>query len=148
MKIGMFSFADIDNYGDILFSRIFKMEIESRLSNVEIDFITPTQVEIEGFRYQAYTKDMVDGKYDALVLAGGEVVHLFDERTWNPIYAKHGRNILSGLASNVVWDWLDCDCNFKAWLSVGVRPFGDKWDENKIDESIDRLDYIATRGIL
>jgi len=144
----MFSFADIDNYGDILFSHVFKKEMEARIPNVEIDFFTPSEITIEGYFYKSYHRDKVDKKYDALILAGGEVVHLFDERTWRPIYVKNGQKVSSKNASDTVWDWVNCDSRFKAWVSVGVRPFGDKWDKEKINDTIDKLDYLSVRGII
>lgn len=148
IKVAMFSFADIDNYGDIMFSHVFKMEIESRIPKVIIDFLTPSEFETDGIQYMGYERERVDGKYDALILAGGEVVHLFEERTWRPIYQKNKQRVLSGNATDVVWDWADSSCNFKGWLSVGVRPFGDKWDKNKVDSVIENLDYISVRGII
>lgn len=148
LKIAMLSFADINNYGDILFSHVFKMEIEKRLPSVSIDFYTPSTIELEGFRYDGYLRNKLDGKYDAIFLAGGEVVHLFDERTWMPIYEKQNKQVISKNASDIVWDWVDCESKFKAWLSVGVRPFGDKWNEGKIEHAIKSLDFVACRGIL
>lgn len=148
IKIAMFSYADINNYGDILFSHVFKHEIEKRIANVDIDFYTPSEIELEDFSYKSYHRDKVKGKYDALILAGGEVVHLFEERTWKPIYEKNNQKVLSENAYDVVWDWIDDDSSFKAWISVGVRPFGDKWDDDKINKSITDLDYISVRGIL
>ncbi|NGM67215.1 polysaccharide pyruvyl transferase family protein [Sphingobacterium sp. SGR-19] len=148
IKIAMMSFADINNYGDILFSHVFNMEFRKRLSDVDIHFYTPSTIDLEGYHYQGYEKEKVDDKYDGVFLAGGEVVHLFDERTWKPIYEKQGKSVISEHASDTVWDWVTCRCRFKAWLSVGVRPFGDKWDESKVFEAVDSLDYISCRGIL
>jgi len=148
LKIAMLSFADINNYGDILFSHVFKMEIEKRLPSVTIDFYTPSTIELENFHYEGYIRDKLDGKYDAIFLAGGEVVHLFDERTWAPIYEKQNKQVVSKKASDIVWDWVNCDSKFKAWLSVGVRPFGDKWDEDKIKHAVESLEFVGCRGIL
>lgn len=147
-NIAMLSFADINNYGDILFSHVFNAEIIQRLPSARIDFYTPSSIELEGFTYEGYKREKLDGKYDAIILAGGEVVHLFDERTWQPIYQKQNKKVASKNASDSVWDWVDCESKFKAWLSVGVRPFGDKWDEIKINKTIDTLDFVASRGIL
>ncbi|RNI30860.1 polysaccharide pyruvyl transferase family protein [Rufibacter immobilis] len=149
IKIGMFSFADINNYGDILFSHIFKREVEARIPNVKITFFTPADALVEGFSYEAYTSEKVNEKYDALILAGGEVVHFYDERTWFPIYKKSNLEVASAKPSDVVWDWaLNCKSSFKAWLSVGVRPFEDTSNAEKVDSVINTLDYISVRGIL
>lgn len=148
MKLAMMSFADINNYGDILFSHVFKMELSKRIPGVEIDFYTPTTIDLEGYHYEGYRRDKVDNRYHGVFLAGGEVVHLFDERTWDPIYSKQKKTIVSKLASDTVWDWATCKSDFKAWLSVGVRPFGDRWDGEKTDNTIAALDYVGCRGIL
>jgi len=148
LRLAMMSFADINNYGDILFSHVFDMELRNRIPDVEIDFFTPSTIDLEGYHYEGYDRAKVDGKYDGIFLAGGEVVHLFDERTWQPIYEKQQKQVVSKHASDTVWDWVDCQSAFKAWLSVGVRPFGDKWDELKVNNTVNALDYISCRGIL
>lgn len=147
MNVAMFSFADIDNYGDILFSHIFQMELQKRIPGVKVDFICPSAIQTEGINYKAYERSKL-ADYDALILAGGEVVHLFDDRTWRPIYRKNGQDILTSNPSDVVWDWVDIDGPYKAWISVGVRPFGEKYDAIKIENTVKSLDYISVRGVL
>lgn len=148
IKIAFFSFADIDNYGDILFSHIFKMEMEKRLNDHHIDFYCPSGKTIEGINYQAFEKEKIDGEYDALILAGGEVIHFYDERTWIPIYNKNNMLVRSLKPSDIVWDWSDCSAKFKAWLSVGVRPFSVNDNMSIVDQTINNLDYISVRGNL
>lgn len=147
MNIGFFSFADIDNFGDILFSHIFKMEIEKRISEVEIDFYTPSNFSVEGIDYIAYSKKkIIEKEYDALIVFGGEVIHLFDDRTWKPIYVKNDKIIESTLPSDVIYDWVDLIKPFKAWISVGVRPFENEEDYLKTIRTIENLDYVSVRG--
>lgn len=148
-KIAFFSFADIDNFGDILFSHIFKMEMEKRISDVQIDFYTPSNYSVEGIDYKAYSRDkIIQGEYDALVVFGGEVIHLFDERTWQPIYDKNGQSLESSLPSDVIFDWVNIEKPFKAWISVGARPIEDEESNLKIQSTIEKLDYISVRGNL
>ena len=144
----MFSFADINNYGDILFSHIFNKEIKARIPEADITFYTPADALVENINYVAYTREKVDGKYDALVLAGGEVVHFFDARTWIPIYRKSDLPVASTNPSDVVWDWAACKAAYKAWFSVGVRPFEDDANQDKVNQTIAALDYVSVRGIL
>ncbi len=148
LKIAMFSFGDINNYGDILFAHVFNMEMRSRLADVRIDMYSPTNADIGGVQYKAYAREKIEGKYDALILAGGEVVHFFDERTWGPVYAKIGAEVESALPSDTVWDWVDLEVPFKAWISVGVRPFEDRLDELKLRKAIEGLDLLSVRGVL
>lgn len=147
VKIAFFSFADIDNFGDILFSHIFKMEIEKRIADVQIDCYTPTAYSVEGIDYQAYHREKITkGDYDALVVFGGEVVHLYDERTWKPIYSKNNQILESDLPSDVIFDWTNFEKPFKAWISVGARPIENEADFQKIQQAIENLDYVSVRG--
>lgn len=149
LKIAFFSFADIDNFGDILFSHIFKMEMEKRTKDFSIDFYTPSQYSVEGIDYAPYNREKVEqNDYDALIVFGGEVIHLYDERTWKPIYKKNNQQLESKLPSDVIFDWTDFPKPFKAWISVGVRPIETETDYLKIQKVIDNLDYISTRGNL
>lgn len=148
LKIAMFSFGDIDNYGDIMFAHVFGMEMRKRSASFTIDFYSPTAASVAGIEYRPYTRDQVDGRYDALVLAGGEVVHFFDDRTWRPLYAKLNARVESERPSDVVWDWVDCAAPFKAWISVGVRPFEDQLDQQKLERALEHLDLVSVRGVL
>lgn len=146
-KIALFSFADINNYGDLFFTHIFKHELESRTKDLLIDFYTPTNALIEGIYYKSYSRENIEGKYDALILAGGEVIHQFDDRTWKPIYLKYNQTYNSSNPSDIVWDWIGCKSNFKAWISVGVRSI-ENISTAKIDSLFRNLDIISVRGIL
>lgn len=146
-KIAFFSFADIDNFGDILFSHIFKMEIEKRINDVQIDYYTPSEFSVEGINYIPYNKEkIISGEYDALIVFGGEVIHLFDERTWLPIYNKNQKELNSELPSDIIYDWVDIKGPFRAWISVGVRPFETKDQFEKTAKAIDCLDFVSVRG--
>lgn len=149
VKIAFFSFADIDNFGDILFSHIFKMEVEKRIENPIIDFYSPSKYSVEGIDYFAYSKEKIkQNGYDALIVFGGEVIHLFDERTWKPIYTKNNQILETELPSDIIFDWTDLDGPFKAWISVGVRPIEKEEDFLKIQKAIENLNYVSVRGNL
>lgn len=148
-KIALFSFADINNYGDILFSWLVRQELQKRLIDPKIDFFSPSDCTVAGESYIGYTRERVDGCFDALILIGGEVVHFFDERTWKPIYSNRGLTPSTGLPSDVVWDWpTSCSAPYKAWFSVGVRPFEDVIDRDRMEAALQALDHISVRGIL
>ena len=149
IRIAFFSFADIDNFGDILFSHVFKMEIEKRIRNAHIDFYTPTKYHVEGIDYIAYSREKIkQSVYDALVVFGGEVIHLYDNRTWKPIYQKKNQKLETELPSDVIFDWTDFPEPYKAWISVGVRPIVDESDVFKIQRALNNLNYVSTRGNL
>lgn len=125
------------------------MEMEKRIDDVVIDFYTPSQYSIEGIDYFSYNKKKVkQNNYDALIVFGGEVIHLYDERTWKPIYQKNKKHLESPLPSDVIFDWTDLTGPFKAWISVGVRPIENDSDFAKIENAINALDYISVRGNL
>ncbi|UJP08916.1 polysaccharide pyruvyl transferase family protein [Microbacterium sp. KUDC0406] len=147
-RVAVFSFADIDNYGDILFSHVVRRELLRRRDDLVVDFISPTSTRIGEDLYHHYDRDAIAARYDALILAGGEVVHFFDRRSWQPIYERLGVEVPSGRASDVVWDWSDLPARTKAWLSVGVRPFEDQTDPARVAATLDRLDFVSVRGIL
>ncbi len=147
-KIAFFSFADIDNFGDILFSHIFEMEIKNRLPNSQIDYYAPSAFQAGGINYIPYSRSKIKNNYDALIVFGGEVVHLYDERTWKPFYTKHNKVLESDLPSDVIFDWTNLPNTYKAWISVGVRPIANEKDYAKIEKAVSNLDYISTRGAL
>lgn len=147
-RIAFFSFADIDNYGDILFSHVFDMEIKKRIKDVVIDYYCPTEFSFDGINYQAYNRaKVIEAKYDALILFGGEVIHLFDEKTWKPIYKKNNKKLESPLPSDTAFDWTNISGPYKAWISVGVRPPETDHLE-KIQDAINHLDFVSVRGVL
>jgi len=149
VKIALFSFADIDNFGDILFAWLVRHELQKRLQGAKFDFYCPSDCSIAGEEYIGYTRERVDAAYDALILVGGEVVHFFDDRTWKPIYAKRGLTTCTVRPSDVVWDWpTNCAAAYKAWFSVGVRPFEDTVDSEKVEATLQALDHVSVRGVL
>lgn len=147
IKIAMLSFADIDNYGDVFFPYIFKGEIIKRIPNAQLYFFTPSGKNFNDIKFQPYHKSTLsENNFTAIILAGGEIIHNYDEKTWLPLYKKMGLKIKSNLPSDIVWDWIDIDGPFKAWFSVGVRPFNEI--EEKIQHVIDTINHISVRGIL
>jgi len=147
-RVAMLSFADIDNFGDVLFSYVVEKELSRRMENVTIDFFTPTDFSAHGRVYRSFSQHMPFSGYDALILAGGEVVHCYDERTWLPIYKKKNQLLSKNFyPSDIVWKLVEADCRFKAWLSVGVRPCG-QMAEGLVCDVLNRLDYVSVRGAL
>jgi polysaccharide pyruvyl transferase WcaK-like protein len=56
--------------------------------------------------------------------------------------------VTSEKPSDIVWDWADLNHGFKAWLSVGVRPFENINNAAKINKTLEDLDYVSVRGII
>lgn len=148
IKIALMSVADIRNYGDILFSLIARQEILKYLPNAEFKFFTPTDYCIEGEIFQAYTRELLDEfSPDAIIVLGGEVIHRYDETVWNQMYRNIKSSIVSGKASNIIFDWLDYPC-YKVWFSVGALTLPVPENNYISIEELSHLHTIAVRGVL
>lgn len=147
IKIAMLSFGDIDNYGDIFFSLIFQDEIKKRIRNSIIDFFAPYGGNFSGIDYKKFDIQILSN-YDAVILAGGEVIHNKNIKTWDPIYSKRNMTLLDNNYSDIVWKINNIKAPFKAFFSVGVLPFENEIERGWINTIINELDYFSARGIL
>lgn len=141
-KIALMSVADINNYGDIMFPLVMRFEIQKRIPSVEFRFFTPTSRTFCGELFYEYTKqNMLEYAPDAIIAAGGEVIHKYDDSVWQRMYKK-----INFKPSNTFFDWLDLKC-FKSWFSVGALYSNDiNLQVNK--KELDCLDSVSVRGIL
>lgn len=143
----MLSFGDIDNYGDIFFALIFENEVKKRIRNVQIDDFAPFGGIFSGVIYKKYEIEELN-KYDAVVLAGGEIVHKRNERTWDPIYSKRKMSLSEKNYSDIVWKMHHSTPKFKAFFSVGVLPLECENDRKELNNIINELSYFSVRGLL
>ena len=143
----MLSFGDIDNYGDIFFALIFENEVKKRIRNVQIDNFAPFGGIFSGVIYKKYEIEELN-KYDAVVLAGGEIVHKRNERTWDPIYSKRKMSLSEKNYSDIVWKMHYSTPKFKAFFSVGVLPLECENDRKELNNIINELSYFSVRGLL
>lgn len=81
-KIALLGTFDVDNYGDLLFPFI----AEHRLSNFDLDYVSPTKKETifqDAKKIISY-KDFLNNKYDGVLIGGGNILHLMPNK--NTVY--------------------------------------------------------------
>ncbi len=143
LKIAVLSLADINNYGDMFFPYIFRLELQSRLPTAKIDLYTNMQYHCDIYDTAEYSRNrLLD--YNAVILAGGDTVQRLDEENWKDIYPS---DIGKKRPSDIIFDWLDLDKPYKAYFSVGVHPQMQEYRQDVLS-AISRLDYLAVRGVL
>lgn len=141
---------DIDNYGDHLFPIIFKEIIEKKGVKLEMDLFSPFKA-IEGFEQNniIYSLDELDQmhlekKYDAIVVGGGEILHLNTFKHLNhenkyidyPIYKTWIAPSLTSKNNEtlVIWNNPGCPFEFKNYEEVIVNYI------------LNYVDYISVRN--
>lgn len=140
LRIALPNFSDVRNFGDVLFPVVTAGELRRRLPVVQFDRFTPTGEGGESsFRYD---RARLDG-YDAIVLAGGEVVHRCDAFL-RPIYDRFALTAIER-PTDLVFDWTATAAGFKAWLGVGI-PRQDREGSEAIRQASHRLDLVVARG--
>jgi polysaccharide pyruvyl transferase WcaK-like protein len=141
-RIGILNYADVRNFGDVLFPMVVARELGARRPGFEIDFITPTGAAWAGMTSHRF--DRVDLEaYDALILGGGEVVHRLDDMLRH-IYRLFGLECIER-PTDLVFAWTRAPVPFKAWLSLGVPEAG-QGARTDIEASLGSLDFAAVRG--
>lgn len=147
IKIAMLSFGDIDNYGDTYFAIVFENAIRKRIKQTKIDFFAPVGGSFSGITYKKFSLSKINS-YDAVIVAGGEIIHKKDSKTWDPIYSKRGMALSQKNYSDIVWEMYKSTCRFKAFFSVGVLPFESDEHRNLIKDIINNVDFFSVRGVI
>lgn len=117
IHVGILNYADVRNFGDVLFPLIVAHEIRARIPTVEISYITPTGSAWGGMESTKLDDADVEG-FDALLLGGGEIVHRFDDML-SGIYSRFGLTSISR-PTDLVYSWTHADVPYKAWLALGI----------------------------
>lgn len=147
MKIAILSFADIDNYGDTFFPYVVRKELARRIPDARITLVTLTGRPMAGLEFEKFSIRSLEQNYDAVILAGGEVIHDYDERTWEPIFKRLSVPLEVDKPSDIVFGWPHLEGKFKAWFSVGVRVLTET-GHAKVDTALPHLNYVSVRGLL
>lgn len=140
LKIALLHYADVNNYGDILFPIITAKEIKKRLPFANINFVSSTGVGPEPSAI--YNYDLLK-RYDAIVVAGGEIIH----RKVGMLQWIFDRLRLKRISdpTDIVFGWTDIEGPYKAWFGVGVPAF-DGAAQKHITRSGQKLHTIVARG--
>ncbi len=138
LRIALLHYADVNNYGDVLFPLLAEQELKSRLPGVQIDFICATgRGPLQSTRYDQTTLD-----HDAIVIAGGELLHRRDDiLLW--IYKRFGYASIPR-PTDLVFDWTKTQGPYKAWVGLGMLE-PDEPAKQSIREALPNLDMIAAR---
>ncbi len=123
IRVGILNYADVRNFGDVLFPLVVEKEVRTRIPSVEITFITHT-----GTSWGDMTSKRIDQidfeSFDALLLGGGEIVHRLDGML-SRIYSGFGLEAVDS-PTDLVFSWTGAKRPYKAWLGLGVpAPFSD-----------------------
>ena len=141
IRLAVLNYADVRNFGDVLFPLVVARELDARIAHLSVDFVTPTGSSWAGM--DSIRLDRADlAGYDAIVLGGGEIVHRADDMLVG-IYSLFGLECVKH-PTDLVFSWCDAP-GFKAWLSLGVpEPSGAA--QRATDVATPTLDYVSARG--
>ena len=142
MKIAILNYADVRNFGDVLFPLIVAHELSKRLPDAQIDYVTPT-----GSSWAGMTSIRLDAaelaSYDALILGGGEIVHRADAMLSGIYSSFHLPSIER--PTDLVFGWASAPVPFKAWIGLGVpEPSADVVPDIRV--AMSALDFVGVRG--
>lgn len=142
MKIAILNYADVRNFGDVLFPLIIAREISVRIPSAKIEFITPTGTSWSGM--ESIRLDQIQlASFDAILLGGGEIVHRYDSMLVD-IYSRFGLRCIDQ-PTDLVFSWTKTDGPFKAWFAIGVPPLTPD-AATAIFDAAHGLDFIGVRG--
>jgi lipopolysaccharide transport system ATP-binding protein len=146
-RIGLFGTFDLENYGDLLFPRLFERELRERLPSVEIRAFSPYGPEHpvamnRGWAPEAlglWTRERLRELGDALdlvVVGGGEIIHTRDEL----LATSYGVDPLDLRLRRPSDFFLEYPA---AWHAVGI-PFDFDPYERRLVAAVERP-YVAVR---
>jgi len=144
MRIAVMHYADVRNYGDVLFPRVLAYELKARLPEATFDFFAPTEDACPPLNSRRL--DRADpSAYAAVLLAGGQVVHRGDEFL-RQCYESYGLSPIRN-PTDMVFRWLDWDVGFKAWIGVGIPPTTEE-AARSIATAGRQLSHVSVRGTI
>lgn len=117
MRVGIISYADVRNFGDVLFPMVVAREVCTRIPSAQVSYITPTGSAWAGMESTRFDEADLES-FDALLLGGGEIVHRLDDMLTG-IYTRFGLTSIPR-PTDLVYEWTGSDVPYKAWLGLGV----------------------------
>ncbi|MGD9539760.1 polysaccharide pyruvyl transferase family protein [Methylocystis sp.] len=142
MRIAILNYADVRNFGDVLFPLVIEKEIRARLPAATIEFITPTGDTWAGMFSRRLDRVQLE-LFDALILGGGEIVHRFDSMLLH-IYRRYGLDSIDR-PTDLVYAWTSAPVRYKAWLALGA-PDPDDQVRQDIGSAAKNLNFVGARG--
>jgi hypothetical protein len=142
-RVGIVNYADVRNFGDVLFPLVVAKELCARLPDCEVTYFNAT-----GSTWGGMTATRLDaGSFtdlDAMILGGGEVVHRRDEMLVD-IYSRFG---LSSMArpTELVFGWSHAPVPYKAWIGLGM-PEPTLQVQADVAAAANGLNLVGARGM-
>lgn len=144
LKIAILHYADVRNFGDVLFPLLVARELGARLPDAELRFINASGASWAGI--DSVRLDRADlNALDALILGGGEVVHRLDDMLGG-IYARFGLQAIAR-PTDLVFAWTHAPVRHKVWIGLGV-PEPAAAVQADIRSASTGLTLLTTRGSL
>jgi hypothetical protein len=142
VRVAILNYADVRNFGDVLFPMVMAREIRARIPAADIHFVTPTGSSWAGLDSSRFDRAKLE-TFDALILGGGEIVHRSDDML-RQIYARFRLDCIER-PTDLVFGWTAAPVRFKAWLAVGVP---EPTEETRFDigRRTQTVDFIGARG--
>lgn len=144
MKIAVLNYGDVKNYGDVLFPRIVLMEMGRRIPDADFTFITPTG-KSDAIESEIFSDAVLQDDYDAMLIAGGEVVHRYDELL-RQIYHRFGMECIEK-PTDVVFRIAESKAPVRAWIGLGVPPTNTD-TQASLERCMRGLTHVSVRGPL
>lgn len=141
---------DFENFGDLLFTDVLKKQLERRLNIKEIIYFAPKTCKMPNKEEQVYSLTMLEKmaderKFDAIIVGGGDLVHLRMIQTYMPHISE------SWVIYEVLYMWVIPSLVARRygiplfWNAPGVPlHFGD-YDKNIVSFLCEAVDYISVR---
>src|SRR5262245_42292271 len=154
-RVGVWGTFDVANYGDLLFPRIFELEMRRRLPHAEVRSFAPLghlhPVPLDGgFLAESLTpwdqdrvRTLAD-ELDLVVIGGGEIIHTHDE-----LYARwYGGSDDGVRPSEFFIEALGAEYETRCpvvWHSVGIPFDFNEAEATRVRTAVDRRPYTAVR---
>jgi len=152
-RVGLWGTFDVENFGDLLFPRIFELELRRRIPNADIRFFSPLgtrvaldpSLETEPLGSWSYERAAELGaELDLVVVGGGEIVHTHDEyyERWygdGGALLRPSEYFVGGLGSKLE------RCCPVAWHAVGVPFELDGYARELVRSALPGRRYVSVR---
>lgn len=155
LRVGVWGTFDVANYGDLLFPRIFELEIRRRLPEAEVRSFAPLghlhPVPLDGgFLAESLTPwdeeraRTLAEELDLVAIGGGEIIHTHDEFYERWYGGEDERVRPSELFIEALGAEQEARCPV-VWHSVGIPFDFDDAEASRVCAAVNRRPYVSVR---
>lgn len=145
---------DFENFGDLLFTDVLEYHLKQYIEIEEIVYFAPKKCEMPGKDKQVYSvteleKIAKEKKFDAIIVGGGDLVHMLKTKTYMPHVAAEG-----WVDYEVIYIWTIPSLVSEKlripliWNAPGVPMFFTKENKLAVEILCSSVDYISVRDEL